>query len=454
MQGAPSFFPFRLAMLAGFALSGAAAPALAAAFNVNTQTDSHDITPGNGQCAGPGGKCSLRAALEESNALPAFPPAVITLPSGTYKLTLGSLEIKHSLSLNGASAISTIIDGNGGVQSGGPLGFSIVLISKGASPIVNISGVTIQNGGGGNTVFGTGLHVDDGTTLNLTNSVISGNTSAVGGVGIANSGFVSLLRSSVRDNVIEGGGGGVTGTGGGILSAKSGILRIVESTISSNIGIRGGGINNNGRLDIINSTISGNKASLGGGIENFGVLNISFSTITNNEAGRVTGEPRANYLGGGIRNFGELGGQVNIGNSILAGNRDGRTRFDPLFSPDCFSSDTDLFGITSFRGNLAGIINANCNLSDTIFGGTPFDQVGSPTAPLDPRLGPLADNGGPTQTHALQGDSPAIDHGTGVTSSAFFDCPETDQRGGPRAGTRATGPACDVGAFEYASPWR
>lgn len=440
-------------MLAGFALSGAAAPALAASFTVNTLSDTHDTTPGNGQCAGVSGKCSLRAAIEESNGLPAFPPEVITLPSGTYVLTLGSLEIKHSLNLNGAGSPSTIIDGNNGVQPGAPIGFSIFSISQGTNPIVNISGVTIRNGSGGNTIFGVGIRVNEGTSLYLANSVVSGNRSAVGGVGITNAGFLTLSRSSVQDNVIEGGGGGVTGTGGGILSVKSGIAEIVESTISNNVGIRGGGINNNGRrMDITNSTISGNKASLGGGIENFGVLNISFSTITNNEAGRVTGEPRANYLGGGIRNFGDLGGQVNIGNTILAGNRDGRIKSDPLFSPDCFS--TEPFRFTSFRGNLVGILNANCNLSDTIFGGTPFDQVGSPTAPLDPRLGLLADNGGPTQTHALQGDSPAIDHGTGVTSATFFDCPKTDQRGNPRGGTRATGPACDVGAFEYASSWR
>jgi hypothetical protein len=86
-------------------------------------------------------------------------------------------------------------------------------------------------------------------------------------------------------------------------------------------------------------------------------------------------------------------------------------------------------------------------MGDTIFGGTPFDQDGTPQAPLDPLLEPLADNGGLTLTHALRPGSPAIDRGTGVTSATFFDCPKTDQRGV----TRPMGMACDVGAFELGS---
>jgi hypothetical protein len=223
---------------------------------------------------------------------------------------------------------------------------------------------------------------------------------------------------------------------------------IIESTISSNQGIRGGGIANSGSLDITNSTISGNKASVGGGIRNFsaGVVNVSFSTITDNEAGLVTGEPAQNRVGGGIANL----GQVNIGNTILAGNRDGRTPSDALFAPDCFS--VEAFRFTSFRGNLVGIINENCDLRDTIFGAPPpFDMIGTEANPLDPRLLPLANNGGPTQTHALRSDSPAVDEGTGITSATFFDCPATDQRGFTRPvdGDGDGTAECDIGAFEF-----
>src|SRR5882762_10955183 len=82
-------------LLAGLAWSGGATPVVfAASFTVNTQSDTHDVNPGDGQCADADGNCSLRAAIEESNALPGFPPVVITLPSGTYVLTLGELEVK------------------------------------------------------------------------------------------------------------------------------------------------------------------------------------------------------------------------------------------------------------------------------------------------------------------------------------------------------------------------
>lgn len=194
--------------------------------------------------------------------------------------------------------------------------------------------------------------------------------------------------------------------------------------------------------------ISGNKASVGGGIRNFrsGVVNVSFSTITDNEAGLVSGEPQQNRVGGGIANL----GQVNIGNTILADNRDRRIPSDTLFAPDCFS--VEAFRFTSFRGNLVGIINENCDLRDTIFGAPPpFDMIGTEDNPLDPGLLPLANNGGATQTHALRSDSPAVDQGTGVTSATFFDCPATDQRGFTRPvdGDGDGTADCDIGAFEF-----
>ena len=179
-----------------------------------------------------------------------------------------------------------------------------------------------------------------------------------------------------------------------------------------------------------------------------GVVNVGFSTITDNEAGLVSGEPPENRVGGGIFNNGL--GQVNIGNTILAGNSDGRAPSDALFAPDCFS--VEAFRFTSFRGNLVGVVNENCNLRDTIFGAPPlFDMIGTEGNPLDPRLGSLGNNGGPTQTHALLSNSPAIDQGTGVTSATFFDCPETDQRGltRPVNGNGDGTVACDVGAFEF-----
>ena len=76
------------------------------------------------------------------------------------------------------------------------------------------------------------------------------------------------------------------------------------------------------------------------------------------------------------------------------------------------------------------------NNADAVISSQPTDQIGTPAAPIDPLLGPLADNGGPTLTHALQTGSPAIDRGDPAA-------PPQDQRGYGRVGVP------DVGAFEF-----
>jgi CSLREA domain-containing protein len=425
-----------------------AGPVTAATFTVNSTVDLPDVAAGDGVCntgnstAMGQAECTLRAAIQESNASPAFPSEQISVPPGFYTLTAGPLDITSSLFLIGSGAESTIVDGNGVSR--------IFFISNpGTNPIVNISNVTIRNGQG-NIDFGTGIRIRPGSTLNLVGSIVRDNRSAVGGVGITNEGSLTIIRSTVRDNQVTGGGGGVTGTGGGILNSSGANMRILESTIHSNRGIRGGGISNSGHLDITNTTISGNVASAGGGIRNSisGIVNISFSTITDNEAGFESGEPEENRVGGGILNF----EKVNIGNSIVTGNRDGRLLSDPLLSPDCFSEAP--FGFTSFRGNFVGVINTNCDFRDTIFGAPPtFDTVGTAASPVDAQLTSLGNNGGPTRTHGLLSVSPVIDQGTGITSATFFDCPQTDQRGFPRPvdGDSDGNAYCDAGAFEFGS---
>jgi CSLREA domain-containing protein len=429
-------------LLANLALSGAATPVvLAASFTVNTQSDTPNAV--NGQCADENGDCSLRAAIEASNALPAFHPTVITLPSGSYTLTMGQLVINHSLFLNGAGSNSTFIDGNNSSRVFEVLGAT--------NPIVSFFGVTIQNADGVETLVapgGGGISIGHGAYLALSNSVVRNNKGIFGG-GIGNGGYLQILSSTIQDNSTPlSSGGGVTESGGGIFNFATANVTIDKSTISGNKATRAGGIRNaGGHLEITNSTISGNKANTrGGGIMNFGTAFIAYSTIVFNEA-NVLGGADEDTFGGGIYNDADattgVGGTVSMGNTILAMNTDRRSRSDHNYSPDGYSKSPATF--TSFRGNLVGILNANANLSDSIFGDTRFDQVGTPDAPLDPQLHPLADNGGPTMTHALLPGSPAIDRGTGVTSATFFDCPATDQRGA----RRPAGKACDVGAFEF-----
>jgi CSLREA domain-containing protein len=463
--------------MAVFIACTAAVPHLAYAvtFTVNSTTDAVDAIPGDGACATVEGACTLRAAIQETNAL--AERDVIQLPAGKYKLTItgpreqaaatGDLNINDHLAITGAGAVNTVIDGGVCPDANDPTCTSdsvasdddrvVSILNQGVNPIVNISGLTIQNGGG-ISVNGGGIFISEGSSLSLTNCIVRENKSRQFGGGISNAGFLQIFQTTISDNTLPIRIlGGQTASGGGIFNFGRGVIQIDQSTISGNEAARGGGIRNaGGRLDITNSTISGNQATArGGGIMNFGIADIAFSTITANEANRqipVLGPE--DRFGGGIYNVAALDegvpSTVSLGNTILAKNTDNRSRFDRNFSPDCFSVDPGFF--TSFRGNLVGILNSDCNMRDTIFGAPPlFDMIGTEDNPLDPGLLPLANNGGPTQTHALRSDSPAVDQGTGVTSATFFDCPATDQRGFTRPvdGDDDGTADCDVGAYEF-----
>jgi hypothetical protein len=193
-------------------------------------------------------------------------------------------------------------------------------------------------------------------------------------------------------------------------------VTITNSTISGNSasGSGGGGISNSDTVTITNSTISGNSASgSGGGIDNSssGTANLSFVTIASNSAS----------YGGGIF----VGGRVNIKNSVV-GNNTAST------GPNCWLGGGPF---TASGANLA--TDGTC---------TRFTTVPS-TGPGGLNLGPLANNGGPTQTHALQAGSAAIDAVPSGQCSDVNGNPVTqDQRGV----SRPQGSACDVGAYEAA----
>ena len=201
-----------------------------------------------------------------------------------------------------------------------------------------------------------------------------------------------------------------TGTGGGINSPTGPAISLFSCTVSDNAAPNssGGGINNGSNVfNIDNSTISNNHCSgSGGAVRNVGGLYITNSTLTANEAG----------TGGGISND----GFSRLTNTIVADN----------FAPD----GPDLQGNFSspYGSNLIGRSDGSTGFINGLNG----DQVGTTILPLDPVLGPLADNGGPTWTHALLPGSPAINAGN--AKEAF----PTDQRGYLRSG------ASDIGAFE------
>jgi CSLREA domain-containing protein len=248
---------------------------------------------------------------------------------------------------------------------------------------LNLGGITIQNGYTSESISPTsGLVVEYGAWVSAWRVAIRNNQSPLTGGGVHNAGYLSLNDSEVSGNALTQVGNGVTPTGGGIYN--SGTLRLNRSLVYNNFATRGGGISNGGLALINNSTISANRAvGSGGGIYNGidGEVRLNFVTITDNQANApydntVTISER---VGGGIYNAAEA--QIDMGNSILAGNTDGLTRYDAGFSPDCYSLNAG--GIVSQRDNLVGILTDECLFEDANLAGLPFDQVGTAEMPLD-----------------------------------------------------------------------
>ncbi len=448
-----AFHGERLILLVFLTLVGPLGVAGAVTFTVNSTTDAVDAIPGDGVCADALGNCTLRAAIVEANALAGAD--TITLPAGIYTLSItgrgedaaatGDLDILGDLVLLGGGQTLTVVDGGAPVDR-------VFDIRDGASAVLD--GMTIRNG---NPQTGEGGGVQNTGTLILSNSSVRGNRTLNGGGGIVNGRYGTIGTLTVINSIISGNvaGGGTAGgiesmgrltvtsstidgnTGPGIwhlnAGGATGRLDVANSTISRNASVNyaGGGIvisYGSGDISLTNSTVSGNTAWSGGGIW-YGALNtfvVSSSTIT----GNITTNG-----GGGIGTVGYR--PVILRNTIIAGNS------DPA-SADCYGS----WGSWNSQGyNLIGD-NSGCNY----VAGT-GDQVGIGSNPIDPQLGPLQDNDGPTFTHALLSDSPALDAGNpaGCTDPQG-NLLTTDQRGGPRSvdGDGDGTPSCDIGAFEFA----
>ncbi|MEM8532907.1 MAG: choice-of-anchor Q domain-containing protein [Chloroflexota bacterium] len=349
-------------------------------------------------------------------------------PNGNlYVISKGSKSILRYDGATGAFIDEVIASGSGGMGLPSCLLF---VTGLGNGPHVQLNDLTITDGGSG------GVYVAPKSSLSLRRSVVTDNLSLTGG-GIINSGSTYIYDSTISDN--DGGA-----RGGGIANTEDAFMKIIRSTVSSNESTGGGGITNSGRLEIINSTVSGNLAWRGGGgVTNTGLLYVASSTITDNEAnGYKAGNTDA--IGGGIKNT--TNGTVYIWNSILADNRNNYTTTSEYHTPDCSGT------IRTERYNIIGD-GSNCEIEDGFATGTPFDQIGDADDPIDPRLFSLADNGGPTQTHALRSDSPAIDAARKASPGNLFACEEHDQRNAPRPtdGNNNGEAVCDVGAYEYNS---
>ena len=212
---------------------------------------------------------------------------------------------------------------------------------------------------------------------------------------IATNTTVTINGLTIRD--------GSDANGAGIYNR--GVLTISNSTISGNTASSGAGIYNSGSLTISNSTISGNTASVGGGIYNSGSLTISNSTIAGNSASGI---------GGGI--WSSTSTPPTLTATLLANNAPGN---------NCV------------RQAISGGYNLSSDSTCFVAGGTDLLNT-------DPLLDDLADNGGPTETHALDPASPAVNAIPAEACHAALGAQPTDQRGVERPQFEA----CDIGAFE------
>ncbi len=398
-----------------------------------------------------------------------------------------------------ASISGLTITGGNAVQGGGGL------FNEGTVTLTNctVSGDSAETGGGLYNNVGTatltnctvsdntaaangGGLLSKGGTATLTDCTVSDNTAAANGGGLYNGGTLTLTNCTVSGNSAETGGGlyskagtatltnctvsGNSASDGGGLDSNGGTATLTNCTVSGNIAAgNGGGLYNQGTATLTNCTVSHNTAFRdGGGLFTFGTVTLTNCTLSNNNAARfggglfvgsatatvsnstlalniaglsggaieaigsvtVTGStlsgnqasPNGQGGGGGaIDNYGG-GFIVTVGNTIIAGN-------SCAFGPD-FSNGVDTLGKNLISN------------TDGSHGWIASDLTGTSAHPRNPLLGPLANNGGPTQTMALLPGSQAIDAGDNTLVPADIT---TDQRG---FGPRIVNGTVDIGAYE------
>ncbi len=471
----------------------------AAAFTVSSPLDTGDASPGDGACDDGAGRCTLRAAVEEANLLPGAD--TIDLPAGVYTRS-SPMSVTDDLIIMGAGSLTTTLTDPTGSSEGFQLvpGVSLavsgVTFSNGsdciivrddpaitASTSIRIDDVVFDQcdypvllssfGPGDVTMtrsditgarygvlidaIGGSLAMDasvitetyydavladfnagDGS-VDITGSSISNNLG--NGVDVYNAaGFfsaVTVTGSQIDDN--SGGFGLQTVAGRGPVTIRDSSLSrnyyygwegggpaIIERSTFSGNRVEGIGFFGGGDLTVSDSTFAGNDTGVGlwgSGAFSSRIVN---STLSGNYVGvdsdsGSTEIVNSTIVGGpnlGLK-LGYSAGAATVVNTIVHGN-----------FVDC-AVQAGGSQVTTLGHNIDG--DGTCGFTG------PGDQTG-----VDPLVGPLADNGGQTLTHALLDGSPAIDRGDDGA------CPPLDQRGTarPADGDGVGGAVCDIGAFE------
>lgn len=370
--------------------------------------------------------CTLRDAILDANGDSGSTIGFRSGLSGTITLGAGLPVINVPMTISGPGAGQIAVSGDNAYRP-----FDVDTAPGGN---VAISGLTITNGSA--TDRGGGIR-NKYADLTLSDAVVSGNDSAASGGGVAayDAGSLTIERTTISGNEAVRGSGVYTASGSGTAAT------IRSSTVSGNTGSDfGGGIyfdySSPGTLE--NSTVYGNSASnSGGGVYDFGAydgapgLVITGSTITHNTAER----------GGGLACYASTDSgkdltEPTVRNTIIFGNTADSADLGPDLSCN-FLSGTETPGVVPTAFSLIG----------SVAPATQLDQSGPNLLGQDPQLGPLADNGGPTQTQKPALASPVIDQGAAFGLTA-------DQRGQgrpfeiPSIPNAAGGDGSDIGAVE------
>jgi len=440
------------------------------------------------------GNGSLRAAV--AGAVDNDTIDLTQLTCGTITLTTSRIDTTNTLTIVGAGPAALTIDGNhqdrvfnhAGAATLTLEGLSIVdgsndlvggcIYAQGAlvlrnttlsgCHLRNISGTGFYKGGGAfvqgdlsvfdSTISGNEVSSDLGQAIGgglyathdllIVASTISGNRASsasdraiVSGGGAYSFGNMTVLGSVVSGNAAEAIGVHSGVDGGGLYAL--GNLVATYSTISDNHATApqfagGGGATVLGNAYFVATTVSGNQSGRGGGLELLGFGSAPQSTLVNTTiSGNESTDARG---GGGLYSATPL----TLQNCTVAVNTSQAAGRGGLMADDYA---VDLQG-TIIAGNIAASLPGDVDVRNGAVVTGSHNLIVASTTPVptgtiqaDPRLGPLASNGGVTRTQALRADSPAIDHGNNVHGAA------SDQRGTGFA--RVVGTEADIGAFEF-----
>jgi hypothetical protein len=379
-----------------------------------------------------------------------FAPSLTAAGPAKILLTHGDLAISKTLTINGPGANLLTIDASGNdptpnVDNGDGSRVFTLIDSTISDRVVSIRGLNLTGGDIGQNSAGGAIYSSGIQTI-LQNCTISGNHAIYGG-GLFVDGGNQLAPSTIESTSIFGNTAGSaagvemigeTGPGG----IRFGVV-LRDCTVSDNAATTGGGgiyaiggFSPHATVDIANCTISGNTGGGGAGVEiHYGLrVSIESSTITGNNGAS------------GVFTYNET---TTLRNVIVAGNRDFRG-----------NPGVDIRGGVFINPSEPGAYDLSYCLIGNNGGDTkiPEAPLGSPDAKgnviggpihgtINAKLGPPANNGGPTQTTALLPGSPAINAGDPAAMAGVGSTSQYDQRGAPFS--RVVGGRIDMGAVEY-----